>query len=146
MKASNAVRTCIERTISALDSSGYALKNKNVAFAPTYKDEATGLMIPKEMFYYKDIVIQKGTGLSKPFNTLKNFKSTGPKGTFTVSELWNVLKHYQAGCVVRSWDDKAHRTKFRMGGLSDDVVQLILVPWVKTVWVWVNAVQVVVST
>ena len=146
MKASNAVRICIERTISALDSSGYALKNKNVAYAPTCKDKATGRMIPQEMFYWKEIVIPKGTNLSKPFNTLKNFTSTGPKGKFKVSDLWNVLKHYQAGCVMRDWGDASNRTRFRLGGLSDDVVHLILVPWVAAVRVWVDAVQVVVST
>jgi hypothetical protein len=103
-------------------------------------------MIPKEMFYFKDLVIPKGTDLSKPFKALRNFTSTGPKGTFTVFEMWNVLKHYQAGCVMRDWGVKSNRTHFRLGGLSDDVVPLILVPWVKAVRVWVDAVRVAVST
>jgi hypothetical protein len=63
-----------------------------------------------------------------------------------VFEMWNVFKHYQAGCVMRGWGIKTNRAHFRLGGLSDDVVQLILVPWVEAVRVWVDAVRVVVST
>jgi hypothetical protein len=143
---SNAVRICIERTISALDSSGYALKNKNVAYAPTYKDKATGDLVPKEMFYYKDLVIPKDTALSKPFKTLRNFTSTGLKGgTFTVSELWNVLKHYQAGCVIRQW---GRRPIAQVSDWLASQMMLYHSSWNpgSRLRVWVDAVQVVVST